>query len=125
MVQYLYARDIRNQEELNLDRFLGSFDSSEELQSFGRNLAKSIAENQEEIDQLIRDKSEDWDLERMSVVDRNILRLGIAEMRFLEETPRTVVINECVELAKRLGTEDSRKFVNAILDRIPVREDNN
>jgi len=70
------------------------------------------------IDEIIRGVSQHWRLERMSRVDRNILRLGTYELLHLGDVPRRVTLNEAVELAKRFGTEGSPGFVNGVLDKI-------
>lgn len=74
------------------------------------------------IDATIEKFAEHWDLKRMAIVDRNILRLASYEMLFLNEIPVKVAINEAVELAKRYGESDSSKFVNGILDKIAKTE---
>ena len=85
---------------------------------FAINLFMAVAESIEKIDEIVVSVSDNWRLERMSRVDRNILRMGTHELTADEETPPLVVINEAVELAKRFGTEESPAFVNGILDRI-------
>jgi len=79
---------------------------------------RGVWEHREEIDALIRDAAENWRLERMALVDRNILRLGAYEIRHGRDIPFAVAINEAVDLAKRFGAEESGAFVNGILDRI-------
>jgi N utilization substance protein B len=79
---------------------------------------RGVWEHREEIDGLIRDAAENWRLERMALVDRNILRLGAYEIRHGRDIPFAVAINEAVDLAKRFGGEESGAFVNGILDRI-------
>jgi len=71
-----------------------------------------------EIDATIARYSEDWTIERMPVVDRNILRLGVYELLYGKGVPVAVTINECVELAKWYGTEDSRRFINGLLGKV-------
>jgi N utilization substance protein B len=68
--------------------------------------------------ELISMKSENWKLERMTIVDRNILRIALYEVMYIDEIPCSVTINEAVEVAKRFGTEESGAFINAILDQI-------
>jgi N utilization substance protein B len=79
---------------------------------------RGVWEHRVEIDGLIRDAAENWRLERMALVDRNILRLGAYEIRHGKDIPYAVAINEAVDLAKRFGAEESGAFVNGILDRI-------
>ncbi|MDR2108702.1 MAG: transcription antitermination factor NusB [Coriobacteriales bacterium] len=84
-----------------------------------RLLLKGVEENVADIDALIASTSEHWALERMPLVDLNILRLAIFEMLYLEDVPQSVAINEAVELAKCFGGEDdSSRFVNGVLGRI-------
>lgn len=85
---------------------------------FAIDLFIAVAKSIEQIDEIVVSVSDNWRLERMSRVDRNILRMGTHELTADEETPPLVVINEAVELAKRFGTEESPAFVNGILDRI-------
>lgn len=85
---------------------------------FYESLVRGIRDNINEIDRLIEEFSENWSISRMAVVDKNILRLAIFELRLSTGTPYKVIINESVELAKRFGSEDSGAFVNGILDRV-------
>ena len=87
-------------------------------QPFVSRLVEGTAKHLAEIDPLIRRHATNWTLERMAIVDRNILRLGVYELLHETETPPKVVINEAVDLAKRFGTPDSGKFVNGVLDAI-------
>ncbi len=89
-----------------------------DAQKFARELVAAATERTVEIDNLIAASSKNWRLERMSRVDRNILRLGTAELVAFKDVPVRVVINEAVELAKRFGTAESSAFVNGVLDRI-------
>lgn len=116
--QYLYAKDLRQEDDLDPDAYLASDELGDDSRQFGRELIEHVRQNLDEIDERIESVSENWQLSRMSVVDRNLIRLGIAEIKFQSETPRPVVINECVELARHMGSSDSHQFVNAILDRI-------
>jgi len=85
---------------------------------FAEPLIRGVLERQAEIDDRIKQYARNWDLHRMAVVDRNILRLAIYEMLHREDIPPVVSINEAVDIAKRFSTEDSGKFVNGILDRV-------
>ena len=91
-----------------------------DAQLFARGLVAAASERGAQIDELIAASSKNWRLDRMSRVDRNILRLGTAELVAFAEVPVKVVINEAVELAKRFGTAESSAFVNGVLDRIAV-----
>jgi N utilization substance protein B len=87
-------------------------------QAFARDLVAAASERAAKLDELIAASSKNWRIERMSRVDRNILRLGACELVAFHDVPVKVVINEAVELAKRFGTAESSAFVNGVLDRI-------
>lgn len=87
-----------------------------ELLDFARRLLAGVRKNRGELDELLKKTADNWSLERMAVVDRNILRIGAYEMLHAD-TPERVAINEAVELAKRFGAKQSSHFVNGILDR--------
>ncbi len=89
-----------------------------EAVEFANALVLGCEERVAEIDERIREASQHWRLERMTRVDRNILRLGTFELLGMSDVPRRVTLNEAVELAKRYGSEGSSGFVNGILDRI-------
>ena len=91
-------------------------------QPFVTQLVQGTAQHLVQIDETLSRHATNWTLERMAIVDRNILRLGVFELLFEEETPPKVVINEAVELAKRFGTADSGKFVNGVLDSVHKTE---
>jgi N utilization substance protein B len=86
--------------------------------SFGyaRELVTDTVEHLEEIDALIRRHAENWRLERMTPIDRNILRLAFCEMLYQEGVPKVVIVDEAIELAKKFGAESSGRFVNGLLD---------
>jgi N utilization substance protein B len=79
---------------------------------------EGVCLHRDAIDERLADASENWRVERMSPVDRNILRIALYEMFHRDDIPPRVSINEAIELAKRFGTEDSRAFVNGVLDRL-------
>lgn len=93
---------------------------TEDEQKFVRDLVEGTRKKMEELDSLITDAALKWELSRMAVVDRNVLRLAAYEMTEHEKTPAKVVINEAIELAKSFGGEDSGIFINGVLDRIRV-----
>jgi transcription antitermination factor NusB len=112
--------------------FLGDDAKIEELVSFGsqylafphnipdfsHELVVGYVENREEIDGLITSYADRWSLERMPMVDRNLLRLGFAELLYRFDIPTNVTINEYLELAKTFSTEDSGKFINGVLGKL-------
>jgi transcription antitermination factor NusB len=95
----------------------------EEAFGYARNLVEGTLEHREEIDELIRDQADNWRLERMPAVDRNILRLAIFEMLYEQDVPKLVVVDEAIELAKRFGSEQSGRFVNGLLDGLLKQHD--
>ncbi|MGE3780790.1 MAG: transcription antitermination factor NusB [Pirellulaceae bacterium] len=119
VLQILYEDDLNPDRNLaTVDRFLSRrLNGQEVLIAFARSLLAGVRRNRAELDDLLRERAENWRLERMAVIDRNILRLAAYEMLFAD-TPDRVVINEAVELAKRYGAKQSSQFVNGILDRL-------
>jgi N utilization substance protein B len=87
-----------------------------EAVSYAKNLVRGALEHREEIDQLIVQQAENWRLERMPVVDRNVLRLAVFEFLYETDVPKLVVLDEAIELAKKYGSEQSGRFVNGVLD---------
>jgi N utilization substance protein B len=88
------------------------------LAEFTAGLIAGVREHQPQIDAMIKEVAENWRLDRMAAIDRNILRLGAYEVLFRPEVPAKVAINEALELAKRYSTAQSSRFVNGILDRV-------
>ncbi len=95
----------------------------EEAVSYATQLVEGVQEHSAEIDRLIDRYAERWAMERMPVVDKNLLRLAVFELLWAPEVPTAVVINEAIELAKSLSTEESGRFINGILGRIAEREE--
>ncbi|HPQ70965.1 MAG TPA: transcription antitermination factor NusB [bacterium] len=89
-----------------------------EVRDFSDRLVKGVIDHFAEIDQLLSRYSENWTLERMTGVDRNILRMAVYEILYCDEIPKNVTINEAVEIGKRFGSEDSGAFINGIIDKI-------
>ena len=121
-LQLLYARD--GDASTDVAGAAGEWASAFELQvepdaaAFARDLVAASATHAAKVDELIASSSKNWRIDRMSRVDRNILRLGACELVAFPDVPVKVVINEAVELAKRFGTAESSAFVNGVLDRI-------
>jgi N utilization substance protein B len=129
-LQYLYQADLQaasGAEPPSLERFweqvrgLDNFLTEPlfgEARDFAERLIAGTRENLLELDRRIAAYAENWTLERMSVVDRNILRLAAFELFWCTDVPAIAVINEAIELAKEFGHQDSGRFVNGILDRM-------
>lgn len=90
----------------------------QKVREFALDLLDATVANLDSIDKIIQEVAANWDLERMAAFDRNLLRVSIAELLFTDKTPHKVVINEAIEIAKRFSTENSGRFVNAVLDKV-------
>jgi N utilization substance protein B len=86
--------------------------------AFAESLVRGSKQQQSKIDQLLAQYAEHWDLERMAVVDRNILRMAVYELLWQPDVPPKAAINEALEIAKKFGTTESSRFINGVLDRI-------
>ena len=104
-----------------VDHFWSEINVSDEARRFAERLAIGTVDSLVEIDPLLRQGLAHWRLERLGIVDRCVLRMAIFEFLHEKETPRIVVIDEAIELAKRFGGEDSGQFVNGILDALRKR----
>jgi len=93
-----------------------------EIESYGRRLAEQYYAHSIPIDEIVSQYSEGWALARMPAVDRNILRMALAEMLYMPDVPMGVTIDEAVELAKEYGGEDSSKFINGILGAVARKQ---
>ncbi|HEX7511209.1 MAG TPA: transcription antitermination factor NusB [Chitinivibrionales bacterium] len=92
--------------------------SSPIIADYAKQLVAKTLESKIEIDRLLSRHAANWDLKRMTVIDRNILRMAAAELLYFKDIPFKVVIDEAVEIATQYGTEDSGKFVNGVIDSI-------
>jgi transcription antitermination factor NusB len=90
----------------------------EQVKNFTNELVKGVADNLEVIDGKINQYATNWQIRRMAVVDRNILRMSCYELMFRDDIPWKVSINEAIELAKKYSSPEAKKFVNGILDKI-------
>lgn len=119
-LQMLFSYDVtRPSVEDLLETFWGELaEASEEVRGFANELAVGTISNLEEIDERIRIRTEHWRIPRMAVVDRNLLRMAVFEFLHQPNTPRTVAINEALEIARRFSTSESTQFINGILDAI-------
>lgn len=134
-MQVLFEWDFQGQHNDEIDEVISrnreEFAGGTKNFDFGESLANGVLENQQEIDQLITKCAPEWPLDQVTVVDRNILRLGIYELLHgnYEEVPPKVAINESIELAKTFGGESSARFVNGVLGTIyremgePMKDD--
>ncbi len=118
-LQILYQVDIRRIDPRKvLEDFWEENTAQDEVRRFAQQLVLGTYAVQAELDPTITKYADNWQLKRMAIVDRNILRLGVFELLHMDEIPPSVCINEAIELAKRFGDADSAKFINGILDAI-------
>ena len=121
-LQMLYQLDLRRSDHQAVgEEFWQGLEVAPEIKAFANQLFTGTVERLSTIDPLIARHADNWDLHRMAVIDRNILRLGVFELLHVEDVPPKVCINEAIELAKRFGDSDSGKFINGILDAIHKR----
>lgn len=122
-LQMMFAGDVdQNEAEVLTSDYwneLGDQTFDEKTREFANNLVRGALKNLETVDDRIRSRAEHWRIERMAIVDRNILRLAVYEFLY-EDTPRTVVINEALEIARRFSTFEATQFINGILDAIKL-----
>ena len=120
-LQMLFAADVSEMLSDDVVRSywteLGEPDLDDSAREFATRLAAGTLSNLESLDERIRSRAEHWRISRMAVVDRNILRLAVYEFLY-EPTPRTVAINEALEIARRFSTYEATQFINGILDAI-------
>ena len=118
-LQALYQLDITQKDAIiTIAQFRDHFSQRKGRDEFAERIALGVLEHVREIDQLIEEYSENWRLDRMPIIDRNILRMATFELLYCEDIPPKVTLNEAIELGKRYGSEDSGSFINGILDRI-------
>ncbi|PIQ97603.1 MAG: transcription antitermination factor NusB [Nitrospinae bacterium CG11_big_fil_rev_8_21_14_0_20_56_8] len=118
-LRFLYQAEF-NPEDLDeqLEEFLDRTGAMDEIKTFTRDLVYNVVRRKAEIDALIQKFSDNWSLDRMTVIDRNILRLGTSELLYCSNIPPKVAINEAVEIAKKYGSADSPDFINGVLDQV-------
>ena len=119
-VQFLYQVDTHKpaDPEKALTEFWKQNEEPQNVRDFANDLLRGALAKKAEIDAKIASLADNWDFERLAVVDRNILRLALYEMLFRTEIPPVVSINEAIEIAKKFSTAESGKFVNGLLDRV-------
>ncbi len=127
-LQILYLIDVCNVEDTEAINCIWSYHQQNDnksfydkkVQEFSTTLVRGTLENKKSIDEWITKFAKNWDIGRMTAVDRSILRMASFELMKLTDIPINVIIDEAVELAKSFSTHDSGKFVNGILDKIKI-----
>lgn len=116
-LQVLYRVDLADGSAIeSLEAVASELKLSAEVIAYAEAVITGVTENLADIDSAITEFSSNWAIERMPVVDRNVLRIAVFELLFRSDIPFKVVIDEAVELAKRFGSEDSGAFINGVLD---------
>ncbi|MFN3393407.1 MAG: transcription antitermination factor NusB [Candidatus Thermochlorobacter sp.] len=118
VMQVLYAHDIRkdNIEKVAEGIIPEEILAQEKSREFARKLLTEVSTHQKMIDEYITKHAENWELERMALIDKNLMRMAIAEFLFMDDVPPKVTINEAIEISKKYSTDKSGKFINGILD---------
>ncbi len=119
-LQMLFQLDMGKQEAEQVRKTFWAErkDMDDDVRGFAEDLFRVASERLPEIDRLIEHHAEHWRIERMAAVDRNILRASVAEFLGFPKTPRPVVINEALEIARRFSTPESVQFINGVLDSV-------
>ena len=118
-VQFLFSKDIKNDSHSeDLDNFFSISTAKKGAKKFALELVNGIMEKIEKIDEIIQLNVDNFEINRLSTIDRNVLRLAIYEMCYQDDIPAAVCINEAIEISKRFGTEESGSFVNGVLDKV-------
>lgn len=118
-LEVLYRIEIAEDElEFVLSNHFASKSVDDETRTFAESLVKEVMNHLGDIDKLISDTAKNWDLVRIAIIDKNILRFAIAELLYFPDIPMKVTIDEAIEVAKKYSTPDSGRFVNGILDKI-------
>ncbi|MFZ2491137.1 MAG: transcription antitermination factor NusB [Thermoanaerobaculia bacterium] len=121
-LQMLFQHDLSGNSP---DAIIATFEELQKSKSNTRDFATKIfrgtVEHLASIDEMIQDQAENWRLSRMAAVDRNIIRMSVYEFLHENDTPKLVIIDEAIEIAKRYGTQKSSQFINGILDGILKR----
>ena len=116
-VLYAYEMTKNSVDKIFDDELMGEFDS-DKTRNFSSKLVRLCLENIKEFDEKIRIKAMNWEFHRIAILDRIILRIGICELKFFEDIPPKVTINEAIEISKKYSTQKSGQFINGILDAI-------
>ena len=118
-VQFLYQLDLRGESIMDtLYEFVESETNDKDVRDFAIRLARGARRYQEATDNCLREVARNWDLKRMAVLDRNILRMAVYELLYCTDIPPKVTINEAIEIGKKYSTANSGAFINGILDRV-------
>jgi N utilization substance protein B len=118
VMQALYAYEISGEPIERIIEEIVTLKSQKEALAFAKDLIHAVIEHQDTIDSTIKKKVANWEFNRIAVIDRILLEMGICELLYFEDIPPKVTINEAIEIAKRYSTEKSGQFINGVLDSI-------
>ena len=119
-LQMLFQSDLGQQppEQVRNTFWKGQNEVSPEVKGFAEDIFRVARDRAPEIDKLIEDHADNWRMDRMAAVDRNLLRAAVAELLGFPKTPRAVVINEAIEIARKFSCPESVNFINGVLDSV-------
>ena len=119
-LQMLFQADLGGQppDDVRSTFWKGRGDVAAEVKGFAEDIFRVARDRAPEIDNLIESHAENWRMDRMAAVDRNLMRAAVAELLGFPQTPRAVVINEAIEIARKFSSPDSVQFINGVLDSI-------
>jgi N utilization substance protein B len=118
-LQALYAEELTSYPIAQIiDDVIENSELQDELKTFAKDLFIAAVTHRDELDEIIKEKSENWDFERIAIIDRLVIRMAISEFKYFNDIPPKVSISEAIEIAKIYSTDDSSAFVNGILDAV-------
>ena len=119
-LQMLFQADVGEQpaDDVRKTFWQGRGEVSDEVQGFANDIFRVAQDRAEEINELIQSHADNWRIDRMAAVDRNVLRAAVAEFLGFPKTPRAVVINEAIEIARKFSSPESAQFINGVLDSV-------
>jgi len=119
-LQMLFQADLGQQpiEEVRKTFWQGRGEVAPEVKGFAEDIFRVARDRAPEIDKLIENHAENWRMDRMAAVDRNLMRAAVAELLGFPKTPRAVIINEAIEIARKFSSPESVQFINGVLDSI-------
>lgn len=120
VLQMLFQADLGQQpaEDVRKSFWKGRGDVERDVQGFAEDIFRVAQDRSVDIDKLIQGHADNWRMDRMAAVDRNVLRAAVAEMMGFPATPRAVIINEAIEIARKFSSPESAQFINGVLDSI-------
>jgi len=126
-LQILFQLDITSGEfnDIIFEEFWENIKEDDEVREFAYDIVRGTSKNIARIDGVIKEAAQNWAIDRMAIVDRNILRAATYELLYRSDIPSSVIINEAIEIAKRYSTEESASFINGILDKIKKSKSRN